>query len=78
MSEINEINSENVMYHPLFRMIMRSVVVMPNNNIEQRSFDQQIKRDTPCTDEFIEELETTTKDLAFDEIVIIIRLLFYL
>jgi len=58
MSDMNEINSENVMHHPLFRMIMRSVVVMPNNNIEQRSFDQQIKKDTPCTDKFIEELET--------------------
>ena len=55
---MNEMNSENIEHHPLFRMIMRSVTMIPSTNVEQMSFNQQIKRDTPCTDEFIEELET--------------------
>ena len=54
---MSEIDSENVMHHPLFRMIMRSVTIIPPTNIEQISFDQQIKKITPCTDKFIEELE---------------------
>ena len=57
----SDINTE----HPLFRLIIQSMLVVPN--IEQVSFDQHNPLKYPCTQEFIdslEEIDITDKDIT--------------
>lgn len=57
----SDINTE----HPLFRLIIQSMLVVPN--IEQVSFDGHNPLNYPCTQEFIdslEEIEITDKDIT--------------
>ena len=51
-------NDDTPRPHPLFRLMMRSVMMIPSHNIEQISFEEQKIRDTPCTKEFIDSLKT--------------------
>ena len=53
-------NEDTIRPHPLFRLMMQSVTMIPSQNIEQISFDRQKIRDLPCTQEFIDSLETLT------------------
>ena len=53
-------NDDTSRPHPLFRLMMQSVMMIPSHNIEQLSFDRQKVRDSPCTQEFIDSLETLT------------------
>ena len=53
-------NDDTPRPHPLFRLMMQSVMMIPSHNIEQLSFDRQKVRDSPCTQEFIDSLETLT------------------
>jgi len=53
-------NDDTPRPHPLFRLMMQSVMMIPSQNIEQISFDRQKVRDSPCTQEFIDSLETLT------------------
>ena len=51
-------NVDNNIPHPLFRLMMQSVMMIPdqNNNVEQRSFDEQKSNIKPCASNFIESL----------------------
>lgn len=51
-------NNDTSRPHPLFRLMMQSVMMIPSQNIEQISFERQKTRDSPCTQEFIDSLET--------------------
>ena len=51
-------NDDTPRPHPLFRLMMQSVMMIPSQNIEQISFEEQKTRDLPCTQEFIDSLET--------------------
>ena len=53
-------NDDTPRPHPLFRLMMQSVMMIPSQNIEQISFENQKIRDSPCTQEFIDSLETLT------------------
>ena len=53
-------NEDTPRPHPLFRLMMQSVMMIPSQNIEQISFEEQKTRDSPCTQEFIGSLETLT------------------
>ena len=53
-------NNDTPRPHPLLRLIMESVLTIPPQSIEQISFDRQKVRDSPCTQEFIDSLETLT------------------
>ena len=53
-------NDDTSRPHPLFRLMMQSVMMIPSRNIEQISFENQKTRDSPCTQEFIDSLETLT------------------
>ena len=53
-------NQDTPRPHPLFRLMMQSVMMIPSQSIEQISFDRQKVRDSPCTQEFIDSLETLT------------------
>ena len=52
-------NVDNNIPHPLFRLMMQSVMMIPeqDNNVEQRSFNEQKTKIKPCTSNFIESLE---------------------
>ena len=62
MEENIENNLENNIPHPLFRLMMQSVMTIPdqNNNVEQRSFNEQKSKIKPCASNFIESLEDMT------------------
>ena len=62
MEENIENNMENTIPHPLFRLMMQSVMMIPeqDNNVEQRSFDEQKSKIKPCASNFIESLEDMT------------------
>ena len=53
-------NDDTPRPHPLFRLMMQSVMMIPSQNIEQISFDRHKVRDSPCTQEFIDSLDTLT------------------
>jgi len=57
-----ESNIEYNIPHPLFRLMMQSIMMIPdqNNDIEQQSFNEQKYNIKPCASNFIESLEDMT------------------
>ena len=56
---------DNNIPHPLFRLMMQSVMMIPdqNNDVEQRSFDEHKSKIKPCASNFIESLD----DMSINE-----------
>ena len=61
MEQQNDIEIDNIQTHPLFRLMMQSINMIPQqgmpDNILQRTFEEQQRKETPCCNKFIEELE---------------------
>jgi len=53
-------NDDTPRPHPLVRLMMQSVMMIPSQNVEQISFETQKVSESPCTQEFIDSLETFT------------------
>jgi len=61
MEQQNDLQRTFEEQHPLFRLMMQSINMIPqqgmSDNILQRTFEEQQRKETPCCNKFIEELE---------------------
>ena len=50
---------EDMENHPLFRLIMHTIQMIPNPDMDilQTTFDEQVKKDIPTCNKFIDSLE---------------------